>query len=626
MAKKKETEIVPIIEVPIGWSDLQNFIRHEISTKNVYQIDIYKNYYMYTNDRTAELSQDDESRRENLKSPLTNMFCTKVSNMVKGIDKRFVSTDKFSNTREEVMKSIPQEQLDTMDYLWKRPWTRDAFEDTIDDAILIWRWVFAIGYKFIKKTKKIRNKDWTTTDKEIIHDYPYLYYVSPLNLFIDPQAKNIDSARFIAERKILFDDEIKENFSMYNVTFSSKELDDSTDNISQLDYETVKRNMPYYNSSSPRDMVEDKTYNIKKLAREVVAISTKDSLTLYINGKQFWPFNVIWPLDTYKYKVIQFKKNPWTIFSLGIGFVIRPIQKAYDIIRNTRIDNVKLTANKVFKYVDGFNAFGNTKRMKLKPWMMFKVNNMADIQEMEMADIKESAYRETGEMFALLQATTGVSSGSLGLQDKVERTAWGAWNIQEAKDDQLKPLVDSIISNMAEVMSEMLVLCKYYRDTTKWDKVLGDGNQMKNIDIDVLIEEYEYDFYMESQNHKTSAVNRQQLMAFLQVAMTAVDAAGRPVADVREIVEKLWESFEMNGDAIFDDEEYEQMIADAEKFKVVLQNQLMALQVQSEQKKQQQQWQAPAPEWNEEMRNLQQLGGAQIPPEMTTNSSWQNTQ
>jgi len=107
---------------------------------------------------------------------------------------------------------------------------------------------------------------------------------------------------------------------------------------------------------------------------------------------------------------------------------------------------------------------------------------------------------------------------------------------------------------------------------------------MKNIDIDVLIEEYEYDFYMESQNHKTSAVNRQQLMAFLQVAMTAIDAAGRPVANVKEIVEKLWESFEMNGKAIFDDEDYEQMIADAEKFKVVLQNQIMALQVQSEKK------------------------------------------
>jgi len=46
---------------------------------------------------------------------------------------------------------------------------------------------------------------------------------------------------------------------------------------------------------------------------------------------------------------------------------LRPIQRAYDIIWNTRLDNVKLTANKVFKYVDGFNAFGNTKRMKLKP-------------------------------------------------------------------------------------------------------------------------------------------------------------------------------------------------------------------------------------------------------------------
>jgi len=107
---------------------------------------------------------------------------------------------------------------------------------------------------------------------------------------------------------------------------------------------------------------------------------------------------------------------------------------------------------------------------------------------------------------------------------------------------------------------------------------------MKNVSIDVLINEYEYDFYMESQNHKRSAVERQQLMNFLQVAMSAVDAAGRPISDVREIVEKLWESFEMNGKAILDEEDYNKMITDAENFKVVLQNQLMQQQVKAQKK------------------------------------------
>lgn len=619
MAKKKEAkEIVAEVKAPIEWTDLQNFVRHEISTKNVYQIDIYKNYYMYTNDRTAELSQDDELWRENLKAPLTNMFCTKVSNMVKGMDKRFVCTDKFSDTRDETLQVISEEMLDTMDYLWKRPWTKDSFEDAIDDAILIWWWIFCINYRYFKKTKKIRNKDWSNWTQELVHDYPYLSYVSPLNFFIDPQAKTMDGARFVAERKIMFDDEIFEQFSMWWVTYTKKEMDDLNDRVSDLDYETVKRNMPYYNSSSPRNVVEDQTYSIKKEAREVIIITTKDSITLYINGKQFWPFDTIWPLDTYKYKVIQFKKNPWTIFALGIGFLIRPIQRAYDMIWNTRLDNVKLVANKVFKYVDGFNAFWNSKRMKMKPWMMFKVNNMADIQEFAFDEVKESSYRETGEMFGLLQATTGITSWALGLQDKVERTSWGADNLATAKDDQLKPLMDSIISNMADVMREMLILCKYYWTNEKRDKVLGEWNQMKNIDINVLIDEYEYDFYMESQNHKKNAVYRQQLMSFLQVAMSAVDPAGRPIGDVREIVEKLWESFELNMSWILEEEDYNEIITNAEKFKVVLQNQLMQQQMKWEQQKQ------DISAADAEMRWLQQLGGANIPAEMTTNSTGQN--
>lgn len=614
MAKKKETIITPEIKAPIERSDLQTFCRHEISTKNVYQIDIYKNYYMYTNDRSAELSQDDELWRENLKAPLTNMFCTKVSNMIKGMDKRFVATDKFSGTRDEAISNLPNEMLDTMDYLRKRPWTKDAFEDAIDDAILIGWWVFCLNYKYVKKNKKIRNKDWSTSVKEIIYDYPYLAYVSPLNLFLDPQAKYMDWCRFVAERKIMFDDEIFESFSIYKISYTKEEMDWLSDRVSDLDYETVKRNMPYYNSSNPRNIVEDKTFNIKKEAREVITVSTKDSITIYINGKKFWAYEQIWPLDSYKYKVVQFKKNPGTIFALGIWFLIAPIQRAYDIIWNTRLDNVKLVANKVFKYVDWFNAFGNTKRMKVKPWMMFKVNNMADIQEMQYWDIKESSYRETWEMFGLLQATTGINSWSLWLQDKVERTAGWANNISEAKEDQLKPLMDSIIYNMADVMREMLVLCKYYRTDEKRDKVLWAWNSMKSIDIDVLIEEYEYDFLMESQNHKKSAVERQQLMNFLQTAMNAVDPAWRPITDVREIVEKLWESFEMNGKAILDEEDYQKIISQSEEFKIVLQNQLAAKQQQPQAQ------QDPTAE----MRNLQQLGWANVPPEMTSNATWAN--
>ena len=103
---------------------------------------------------------------------------------------------------------------------------------------------------------------------------------------------------------------------------------------------------------------------------------------------------------------------------------------------------------------------------------------------------------------------------------------------------------------------------------------------MKKLDISILINEYEFDFYMESQNHKKNAVERQQLMSFLQVAMSAVDPAGRPISDVRDIVERLWESFEMNGKAILSEEDYNKIIEDAEKFKVVLQNRLMQEQQQ----------------------------------------------
>lgn len=55
-------------------------------------------------------------------------------------------------------------------------------------------------------------------------------------------------------------------------------------------------------------------------------------------------------MEGYKTKIINYKKNPGTMYSLGVGYQCRPIQEVYDTLVNMRIDNVKLTVNKAFMY------------------------------------------------------------------------------------------------------------------------------------------------------------------------------------------------------------------------------------------------------------------------------------
>jgi len=108
---------------------------------------------------------------------------------------------------------------------------------------------------------------------------------------------------------------------------------------------------------------------------------------------------------------------------IGVGYIVKPIQNAYDEIINMRMDNVKLALNKMFFMDSSSTLFGNNPTMKVRPGLIYKVRSVDMIKEMEISDVKQSSYTEIDAMFQMTQGLTGVSAPVLGIQAKVERTA-----------------------------------------------------------------------------------------------------------------------------------------------------------------------------------------------------------
>lgn len=555
-----QTPLQDILKSPIERADLQTFIRDEISAKNEYITELYKNYYMYGNDRWAELSKDDEKRRTNIVSPITNMFQTKLYNMVKEADKRFTAMNKNPNISDEVAKKRSKESLDWMYYAFWKEETIAAFNSATFDAGLIWRWVFKTWYRYVKYTRKYMDKEWKW-DKtiEVKLDYPVLTYVSPYNIYIDPAAKTLTEARFVAERKLINDAEINRQYGIYGIKVewaTIKELDWLTSNwTTEKDFESIKKNMPFYGTSMTRDITADTTYNIKWETREVIEVHTKNSITIYINGKDMWTFAQLWPVEGYRYKIINFKENPWTIYSIGTWYIVRPLQEVYDSITNLRIDNVKLIVNKSFFVESTLNFMWNSKRMKILPWGIHKVQNLQGIKEIDMSEMKESAYRETDTMFQLCQWATWVSNYWLGMQNKVERVSWAVDMLQGALDSWAKPLVDSIRKNMAEVMKEFLALTIAYTDQDELDKVLWEWNTLKNIKAEDISDDYVFDFNLESQKNKDEAIIRQQLLDLIKLAPVFIDKkTQQTLFNMKDILTRLWDSFGLDSDLITEEQ------------------------------------------------------------------------
>ena len=163
-----------------------------------------------------------------------------------------------------------------------------------------------------------------------------------------------------------------------------------------------------------------------------------------------------------KYHFLSFKKNPWTWKGIGVGYIVKPIQEAYDEILNLRLDNVKLAMNKMFFMEASSSLFGQTPVMKIRPWAIYKVRDLDALREIEVSEVKTSAYTELDTMFQMVQWLTGVWAAVIGMQQKVERTATWAEMIKNAADAQTKQPTRSIVEEMGKLAKEIavLALCK----------------------------------------------------------------------------------------------------------------------------------------------------------------------
>lgn len=124
-----------------------------------------------------------------------------------------------------------------------------------------------------------------------------------------------------------------------------------------MDWEAIKENIPFHESTDGADLFDDAKYNIKDKMLEVFECRTDNSVSIWVNSMYYGTFPSLGPLKRIPTYTIQFKKVPGMSRGIGVGYIVKPIQEVYDSILNMRIDNVKLTLNKVFFMDQSANIF-----------------------------------------------------------------------------------------------------------------------------------------------------------------------------------------------------------------------------------------------------------------------------
>lgn len=560
-------------KLPIVWTDMENLVRSEMQSRYEYIIQAYKDYFMYTKDREAQLEKDWEERRTNVKSPLTYQYTNAAYWMVLDSDIRFTAVDikwehekkKDDDSSENDEKSVTDEMVDFASFLFTSWNAREEYLSALFDWILLWYWY--LRDTFVNKKDVVRFKDrmWRPQVVNVNKEFPSIEYVSPFWLFFPPNTKQIDNASFIIERKLMSSTMIKQEYSKYWLELQEKDIKDKWVYISEKDYEAIKINMPFYNNPEAWDIVESDRFNIKDKFLEILEVRTKSYTSIFINGIYHWTWKSSITYDDYPYYLFNFKKLPWVSHSIGMSYVVSPLQKVYDEIINSRQDAVKLSQNKITFVDPKVDMFWKNNVSQLKPWKIYKVSDpQKNIQQFSTEPPWNADYTEVNALFEMIEAAVGISWPLLWTQRKVERSATGSELLKNAALKQMKPLLDSVSHEFSRIMKHWIVNALIYMEDETFDKILWENNKLKNVKVENIINDFDFQFEMLSMKSQSLSVEREQLMQLLQMAGAFTTPDWRQLLDMQKVLDRLLETFNFDSNLKLDPEEFQERLSETQ--------------------------------------------------------------
>ena len=210
------------------------------------------------------------------------------------------------------------------------------------------------------------------------------------------------NTRFWIERRIIPIQKVEDEYKLLKLRLKKAEIANGSF-VDDKDRDAIKTNMSLYNVAEGNNIFTDATFNITNKFVEIFELTTETTISIWINQVFHGTFPKIGPYKKMDYHTISFKKSPGSHYSAGIGYIVKPIQYAFDAVLNMRIDNVKLAMNKMFFVDSQASFFENEGFMRASPGKVIKVRDTSSVKEINISEVNNSAYGEIDSLFGLTQ-------------------------------------------------------------------------------------------------------------------------------------------------------------------------------------------------------------------------------
>lgn len=415
----------------------------------------------------------------------------------------------FLNSKKSVVsvsgrESIDQDKAETVEsltgYQFHRARVAFKYDDFCRQALI---YGTAIGKTFWDYTAKKRTRQvpvfemvvdeyyretpqqtgWEEEEYDrIIMDDPNFEVVPIYDFYVDPAATSIEDARFCIQKKLMTRKQIEEleDNGVYKIPDDLPQQGSGQgDDAKQIDLDRT----------NARD--ENPTTNGIDSKFEILEY-WEDNRVIVVADRQYILRDEKNPYDHKRipYIAAPFSPLPFEFYGIGIPMIMGDLQDILNDLANSRLENIKLSINKMWLRRPGSVA---DDQLKTRPGGVIDVNGDLNnsIRPLEFPDVTGSSYREQQEILNAIQNVTGASDYIRGqASDTIpKQTATEVMQKTQQASNRFvyvfKMMAEQSIAKIADFFIE---LSKQYITEEKTIKILGNkANIYKTItpeDID----------------------------------------------------------------------------------------------------------------------------------------------
>lgn len=350
------------------------------------------------------------------------------------------------------------------------------------------------------------------TDKRVVYDNPTVELVDLYDFFWDPEATDIDSAKWVIHR-----------------TKRSLEY------LQQKQKQKIYKNIKLLEQTAKPVQLDDQ----KQQRRATLGVSLPD----YIDDEddkdiellEYWTDDKVCVVAN-RSVIIREEKNPYRHCKkpfircvdqkvphefCGVGEIepIESLQYELNDRRNQRMDNITLALNRMFKVVNGKNV--DEDELVSDAGGVVHMDSLDAVDTFDVPDVTGSSYQEETLIKADIQTTTGVTDFSRGTASDAlaNDTATGISLLQEASNARFRMKVQNIEDMLIKRLGELLVaMNEQFISEDQMIRITGEeGTKFKKVSSDEIRGNFDVSVVAGSTLPASESIEKKQIMEAYQL-------------------------------------------------------------------------------------------------------------